>query len=282
VTYATFVAALAGVAAAAGMLELAAVSAGRAGKGRSRPRGRVLAIVAGLGRRLGAPAPAGDLSARLDAAGRPLGLEVADLAALKGGAALVAPVLLLPLAASLPGRLPLLAMTGAAAGGFLAPDAWLRRLARARRELVELELPDLLDLLRVCIETGMTAARAMSEVARVARTSNALVVSEWRRVAAAVERGVPFATALDRLRRRCPGPETGALVATLMRADRHGTPPGPALLAQSRTAREARARAIRDRAARAAPKMQLVIAVLLVPSVLLLVAAALLQTLSRA
>jgi len=52
-------------------------------------------------------------------------------------------------------------------------------------------------------------------------------------------------------------------------------PPADALAALADEARAERARQVRDRAARAAPKIQLVVALLLVPAVLLLVAAAL-------
>ncbi|HEV2814294.1 MAG TPA: type II secretion system F family protein, partial [Solirubrobacteraceae bacterium] len=54
-----------------------------------------------------------------------------------------------------------------------------------------------------------------------------------------------------------------------------GAPLGPALAALAEEARGDRARRIRDRAARAAPKIQLVVALLLGPAVLLMVAAAL-------
>ncbi len=74
---------------------------------------------------------------------------------------------------------------------------------------------------------------------------------------------------------RCPLPELDALAAALRRADRHGAPLAPALRALAADARADRARAVRDRAARGAPKIQLVIALLLVPAILLLVAAAL-------
>jgi tight adherence protein C len=71
------------------------------------------------------------------------------------------------------------------------------------------------------------------------------------------------------------------LVAAIDRAQRHGAPLADTLDAQARQARAERARRIRDRAARAAPKIQLVIALLLVPSILLLVAAALVASLAR-
>lgn len=59
------------------------------------------------------------------------------------------------------------------------------------------------------------------------------------------------------------------------RADRHGAPLTPALAALAADARAARARAVREQAAKAAPKIQLVVALLLVPAVMLLVGAAL-------
>ena len=61
----------------------------------------------------------------------------------------------------------------------------------------------------------------------------------------------------------------------LRRADRLGAPPARALAALAEEARARQTRRAAERAARAAPKIQLVVALLLVPSVLLLVAAAL-------
>jgi tight adherence protein C len=74
---------------------------------------------------------------------------------------------------------------------------------------------------------------------------------------------------------RLPAPELRALVAALDRALRHGAPLADTLAAQARDARLAQRRQIEEEAAKAGPKIQLVVALLLVPSVLLLVAAAL-------
>ena len=91
--------------------------------------------------------------------------------------------------------------------------------------------------------------------------------------------GVPLDHALQGLVRRAPLPEVRALVAAVARARRHGAPLSETLAAQSRDARVALARRAREEAARAGPKIQLVVALLLVPSVLLLVAAALVAAL---
>jgi tight adherence protein C len=73
-----------------------------------------------------------------------------------------------------------------------------------------------------------------------------------------------------------------ALVAAIRRSDRLGAPPGRSLAALAAEARSREAARTAERAAKAAPKIQLVVALLLVPSVLLLVAAALVPALGAA
>ena len=67
------------------------------------------------------------------------------------------------------------------------------------------------------------------------------------------------------------------LVAAIARSERHGAPLAPALQSLATEARAEQSRRLRDRAARAAPKIQLVVALVLVPAVMLLVAAVLVQ-----
>jgi len=192
--------------------------------------------------------------------------------AAKAAAAMLGAASGLPLAALAPGRLGLPIVLLAPAAGFLAPDLWLGRLAAERARRVCRELPALLDILRVTIEAGGSPAWALRAVGERA---DGPLAREWRCVANEVALGVPLSRALDGLAVRLPQPEIRAFVAALHRAGRHGAPLSDTLAAQARAARSALARRIRDDAARAGPKIQLVVALLLVPSVLLLVAAAL-------
>jgi tight adherence protein C len=285
VTRSLVLAVAAAVLAAAGVVELAATGwrtrdAGRTGE-QSATGGRggwggAIAALARLGRRVGAPLPAGDLAARIEAAGAPLGLSAPDVTALKAGTALAALLAALALGVALPGRLGLLGLVAAPAGGFLGPDLWLRRHARRRAEAMGAELADVLDLLRVAVEAGLAPVRALSDVGR---RHGGQLAGELRAVAERVALGVPREEALQTLARRCPLPHVAALTAALARADRHGAPLAPALHALAADARADRARILQERAARAAPKIQLVVALLLVPSVMLLVAAALVDAL---
>jgi tight adherence protein C len=179
-------------------------------------------------------------------------------------------------ASTAPGRLAALLAVAAPAAGFLAPDVWLARRAAERARAVRRELPALLDLLRVTVAAGASLPDALRSVGE--RASGPLA-AEWRAVGRQVALGVPLGTALERMVDRVPLPEVRALVAALDRARRHGAPLADTLGAQARDARAALARRIREDAARAGPKIQLVVALLLVPSVLLLVAAALVAAL---
>jgi tight adherence protein C len=261
----------AGLCAAAAIAELA-LAGPRAQAARTR-LARLAALIGGVGRRIGAPAPPGNLSRRLEAAGSPAGATVGDVMAVKCGAAAIALLGLVPLATALPGRLGPAALAAAPAGGFVAPDAWLRRRARRRGRAMAAEMADVLDLLHVAVDAGLAPTRALAEVG--ARRGGAFA-AELRRAAARIELGVPRAEALEAMARRCPVEGAEALVAALARAERHGAPLGPALRALAADARARRAQRLRERAARAAPKIQLVVALLLVPATMLLVAAALL------
>jgi len=243
--------------------------AGRFGAGRS---GRFVVSLASAGRLLRPPGAPADLRARIEAAGRPAGLGAREVMAAKAAAAVLVAASGLPLAALAPGRLGVLIVLLAPAAGFLAPDVWLGRLAAERARRVRRELPALLDILRVTIEAGGSLTWALRAVGERA---DGPLAREWRAVANEVALGVPLSRSLDGLAIRLPQPEIRALVAALHRAGRHGAPLSDTLAAQARAARFALARRIRDDAARAGPKIQLVVALLLVPSVLLLVAAAL-------
>jgi tight adherence protein C len=279
-------AALAGVLLAAGLTDLAAVVvAHRTGtptrtttsamSGSRAVRG--VAVLARLGRRLGVPTPPGDLGSRLAAAGLGSSVRVADAMAVKAGVGAAVALVAAPALAAIPLRLAVVALPAAGAAGFLAPDLWLARRTRRRVARAGLELADVLDLLRVAIAAGLPVGRALSEVGR---RRGGLVATELRTVAERLALGVPRVEALVFLQRSLPLPAIGLLAAAITRADRHGAPLAPALTALAREARADRARALHEQAARAAPRIQLAVALLLVPAVLLVVAAGLVHGLA--
>jgi len=171
-----------------------------------------------------------------------------------------------------PGRTALLVAVALPAAGSLVPDLVLERRARRRHRRLVAALPDALDLLAVSAAAGRGPAAGLGQLARAGEGP---LVEELRIVVAEVSCGTPLGDALDSLRRRVPGPELAALVAAIERSRRLGSPLADQLRRQAGTLRRESRRATEERAARAAPKIQLVVALVLVPSVLLMIAAAL-------
>ena len=171
----------------------------------------------------------------------------------------------------LPSRLGLIAGAGLVTAGFFAPDAMLERIARRRRERFIASLPDALDMLAVGAASGRNPATVFSEIA--GGTSGPLAI-ELAATVAEIECGTSAGAAIEALRERIPGAEVGALASALERSKAYGSPLAEQLHLQATTLRRDARRGVEERAARAAPKIQLVVALVLVPSVLLTLFAA--------
>lgn len=197
-------------------------------------------------------------------------LSAIFLAKLAGAAA--GGIAALAAAPAAPGRVALLVAVGMPAAGFVAPDALLEREARRRRRRLLGALPDALDLLAVSATSGRGTAAGFEQIARA---GGGPLADELRLTVADLSCGMPVSEALDSLRERVPGNELATLIASVERSRRLGSPLADQLRRQSTALRRDQRRAIEDAAARAAPKIQLVVALILVPSVLLMIAASL-------
>lgn len=173
-----------------------------------------------------------------------------------------------------PGRLGFVVMLALPAAGFVAPEALLERAARRRAARLRSALPDALDLLAVGTAAGRSPQRVLGEISSAATPGEPLA-AELAVAVADIECGMPQRDAIARLRDRVPGAGLGALAAALERSRRFGSPLADQLHDQAASMRRDARRRIEERAARAAPKIQLVVALVLVPSVLLVIVAGL-------
>jgi tight adherence protein C len=258
-TAAGMLAALAAVLACAAAREAVAARPGmRIGLGADRGRAAAAAL------RLGLPA-------RIVRAGLAGRLSLTAVLAGKFACGVLGGLVALVVAPAAPGRLSVLVAVGLPAAGFLVPDAWLERRARLRRRRLLAALPDACDLLAVGVASGRGPAADFDELG----SAGGPLADELRVTAAELSCGEPMARALRSLRARVPGSEVATLCAAIERSRRYGSPLAEQLRRQSSALRRDQRRAVEERAARAAPKIQLVVALVLVPSVLLMIAAAL-------
>jgi len=212
------------------------------------------------------------LPARLRRAGLESRFPLEALMAAKLASAAVGGIVGLVVAPAAPGRMSLLVIVAMPAAGFVLPDALLEREARRRHRRLLAALPDALDLLAIGSAAGRGPTAGFAEIAR---DGSGPLADELRVAVAALDCGQPLDRALSALRERVPGGEVATLCASIERSRRLGSPLADQLRRQSASLRRDQRREVEERAARAAPKIQLVVALVLVPSVLLMIAAAL-------
>jgi tight adherence protein C len=232
--------------------------------GGARPRFAVLDARLGLSSRLARAGIADRISA--------LALFAAKLAASLAGvlwAMLVAP--------AAPSRLGWVVAVGLPAVGFLGPDAWLERRARRRLRILRAGLPDALDLLAVGAAAGRSPLAGLAELG----AGEGPLARELAMLSAESSCGLSQSEALESFRHRAPVREVAAMCGVIERSRRYGSPLADQLREQASALRGVQRRRIEEQAARAAPKIQLAVALLLVPSVLLMIAAGLLANIDR-
>lgn len=213
-----------------------------------------------------------DLPARLRRAGLKSRVPVGAVLLAKLASSVAGGIAALAAAPAAPGRTSLLVAVAMPAAGFVLPDALLEREARRRRRRLLTALPDALDLLAIGSAAGRSPAAGFAEIARA---GSGPLADELRVAVAELECGRPLAEALATLREHVPGSEIATLCASIERSRRLGSPLADQLRRQATSLRRDQRRDVEERAARAAPKIQLVVALVLVPSVLLMIAAAL-------
>ena len=201
---------------------------------------------------------------RLDAAGRPDRLTVARVAEIKAAdvvTALLAGLVVWLLTGT---PVPLVALL---LYGWLRTDLQHRRLATARQQQIETDLPDFLDVMSVSIHAGLKFRQALR---RVSEEFVSPLSDEVRTTLQQMDIGASRRAAFEALRARSDSPSLSQFVSALLQAEELGAPLTDAMESISADMRKAFAQRARRRAAEAAPKVSLVATVLIAPGALIL------------
>lgn len=136
-------------------------------------------------------------------------------------------------------------------------------------------------MLSTCSPSGPPRDGAPSAGFAEIATGKGALARELAIATAEISCGSSQRDALAGLRRRVPATEVASLIAVVERSRRYGSPLADQLHQQASSLRRDERRRIEEEAARAAPKIQLAVALLLVPSVLLMIAAGLISNAGR-
>jgi len=162
---------------------------------------------------------------------------------------------------------------GAVILGWRCPEVVLSRLAARRRVRLETGIPDALDLLVICTESGLSLDHAIEQLGRVLRSSNPEVAEEFAATAAEMRVSAVRGQALENLAQRVGIASLRSIIAALNQSIKFGAPLAESLrmlAAEMRTERLAR---FEERAARLPVLLTLPLMAFILPSLLLVIGA---------
>jgi tight adherence protein C len=181
-----------------------------------------------------------------------------------GAAAFVA-VYLLQLFDLSPGA-RLLAVLGGVALGFFSPELYVSNQAGKRQKAIQKALPDGLDLLVICAESGLSLDAALDRVANELGAANPELGEELQLTSIELGFLPDRRQALLNLNRRTNLPSIRGVVNTLLQTEKYGTPLSQSLRVLANEFRDQRMLAAEEKAARLPATLTVPMIVFILPT----------------
>jgi tight adherence protein C len=132
------------------------------------------------------------------------------------------------------------ASVGAALLGFYLPDLFLNNTITRRQQSIMRAFPDALDLLLICVESGMSVEASFQRVASEIGSQSSELAEELGLTTAELSYLPDRRMAFENLAKRCGHAGVKAVATALNQAERYGTPMGQALRVAAQENREHR------------------------------------------
>ena len=150
--------------------------------------------------------------------------------------------------------------------GFQLPSFWLARKISQRQRAIDNGLPDLLDLLIVCLEAGSAMDQAIIKATDELDVAYPALAQEFRLVVTETRAGKPRMEAFRNLASRTGTDDIRALVAMLIQTDRFGTSVSQALRTHADVSRTKRRQRAEERAQKVGVKLVFPLVFMLFPA----------------
>ena len=164
-----------------------------------------------------------------------------------------------------PGKKMLFVLASFAAG-FFGPNEYVRLRAKRRQKHLRKGLPNALDLMVVCVESGLGLDQAIVQVAKELQFAHPEISQEFSLMNLETKAGSRRADALRNLADRTGVEEVKKLVAVLIQADRFGTSIAQSLRSHSEFMRVQTRQQAEERAAKLGVKLVFPIFFCILPS----------------
>jgi tight adherence protein C len=155
--------------------------------------------------------------------------------------------------------------------GFLAPDFWLGKQITKRQKRIDRGLPDVLDLLVICIEAGLSLDQATARTAQELSNAQPDLCDELNVVVLEQRAGRPRADAWRNLADRTGSDSLRNLVSMLVQSEQLGTSIAKTMRVHGDTLRTQRVQQIEEQAAKTSVKLVFPLVFFIFPALFLVV-----------
>ena len=157
----------------------------------------------------------------------------------------------------------------AAGVGYILPDYLLQVVIRKRQKALRKGLPDVLDLLVICVEAGLSLDQALARTASELTVAHPSLSDELNLVVLEQSAGSVRGEAWRHLAERTGVDSIRHLVTTIIQAEQFGTSIAKTLRVHSQTLRQKRKQALEEEAAKTSVKLVFPLVLFIFPSLLL-------------
>ena len=162
-------------------------------------------------------------------------------------------------------HLKLASVVGGVALGFYAPNLYLKNMADNRRTKIMEAFPDSLDMLLICVESGMSVELALQRVGQEIASISVELAEEFALTTAELSYLPERRQAYENLARRTDHPGIKSVAMALTQAEKYGTPVGQALRVMAKENRDIRLAEAEKKAASLPPKLTVPMIVFFLP-----------------
>jgi tight adherence protein C len=149
--------------------------------------------------------------------------------------------------------------------GYYLPDIFVSNMTSRRQQSIMRAFPDALDLMLICVESGMSIESAFGKVAAEIGTQSAELAEELGLTTAELSYLPDRGQAFDNLARRCGHSGVKAVAIALNQAEKYGTPMGQALRITAQENREMRMQEAERKAASLPAKLTVPMIIFFLP-----------------
>ncbi len=158
-----------------------------------------------------------------------------------------------------------------AAVGFYAPNLYVANIAQKRQESIMKAFPDALDMMLICVESGMSIEMAFAKVGAEIGTASSELAEELQLTTAELAYLQERRFAYENLAKRTGHDGVKAVTMALAQAERYGTPLGDALRVMSKENRDMRMSEAEQKAAALPAKLTVPMILFFLPVLFLVV-----------